>query len=298
VQRLQAAVDVVGRDRPVPKLSQRKLDRLAREAAMSAAKEQQELEANGLASLQNGSISTQCAAAHRAVPSTATSSSHAKSGLTQFLETVESAAKESGAGCSDGKEQAAALKPRQEAKHVTEAQLKSSKAGPSDEGELCGSRFKTDLARHVTRGNGDEEMRCSSCRGLRSVVCSDSGAAAEMSVMHVKDGGCVTCGGGAILHTTPTSLSRDGDAVSHHSAAGVGCNASFVSPGKGQAIALATSPWMGEDLKASAVADYHNGWPADHCRAPRDSVPSSAAVNDIDQVARPPKQARLDFPCA
>ena len=52
VARLQAAIDAAGRDHPVPKLSQRKLERLAKEAAVAAAVEEQAREAVGLAALQ------------------------------------------------------------------------------------------------------------------------------------------------------------------------------------------------------------------------------------------------------
>lgn len=52
VERLEAAIEAVGRDHPVPKLSQRKLDRMAKEAAVAAAVAEQAREVAGLAGLQ------------------------------------------------------------------------------------------------------------------------------------------------------------------------------------------------------------------------------------------------------
>lgn len=52
VHKLQAAVDAAGRDHPVPKLSERKLARLAREAAVAEAKGEQEREAEALQALE------------------------------------------------------------------------------------------------------------------------------------------------------------------------------------------------------------------------------------------------------
>jgi hypothetical protein len=51
VGKLEAACRAIGRDHPVPRISERKLLRLAREAAVAAAKEEQAREDAGLAQL-------------------------------------------------------------------------------------------------------------------------------------------------------------------------------------------------------------------------------------------------------
>ena len=52
VHNMQQAVDAVGRDHPVPKLSERKLARLAKEAAIAEAKAEQDRESAALAALE------------------------------------------------------------------------------------------------------------------------------------------------------------------------------------------------------------------------------------------------------
>lgn len=185
VSRLQAAVDAVGRPHPVPKLSQRKLERLAREAAAAAAKERQEHEANHLAELD-------CA------PAMASSGERAQSGLVRFLKTVA----EGPDGSSEGQlgDQAADVSgstrgPTADAVHHAGVRADASgdcfKAACGEEMFVSGgggARARTGNGGHGAAGGRGAVRSVSVVERTRGGLCLDAPSSASVSTGFPREG--------------------------------------------------------------------------------------------------------------